>query len=66
MVIWWNDKTKLGRYLWWSLKSKIHFFIKGKLLVDIKNGFNCILKTKEETENLSIKIINFEKKIIDL
>ncbi|XP_023747565.1 kinesin-like protein KIN-12D [Lactuca sativa] len=40
--------------------------LRGKLLVDIKNGFDRISRKEEETGNLSIKITNFEKKILDL
>nr|KJB32406.1 hypothetical protein B456_005G239700 [Gossypium raimondii] len=37
--------------------------IKGKLLADIKNSFDRISKKEEETGELSIKLVTFEKKI---
>ncbi|OMO74183.1 Semialdehyde dehydrogenase, NAD-binding protein [Corchorus capsularis] len=40
--------------------------IKGKLLADIKNSFDRISKKEEETGELSVKLITFEKKISDL
>ncbi|XP_039039829.1 kinesin-like protein KIN-12D [Hibiscus syriacus] len=40
--------------------------IKGKLLADIKNSFDRILKKEEETGELSVKLVTFEKKINDL
>lgn len=40
--------------------------IKGKLLSDIKNGFDRISRKEEENQELSIKLTTFEKKISDL
>ncbi|KAK6253602.1 hypothetical protein QUC31_015322 [Theobroma cacao] len=40
--------------------------IKGKLLADIKNSFDRISKKEEETGELSVKLVTFEKKISDL
>ncbi|XVE93307.1 hypothetical protein REPUB_Repub01dG0180300 [Reevesia pubescens] len=40
--------------------------IKGKLLADIKNSFDRISKKEEETDELSVKLVTFEKKISDL
>ncbi|OMP01569.1 hypothetical protein COLO4_11727 [Corchorus olitorius] len=40
--------------------------IEGKLLADIKNSFDRISKKEEETGELSVKLITFEKKISDL
>lgn len=40
--------------------------LKGKLLADIKNSFDCISKKEEETGELSVKLITFEKKVLDL
>ncbi|KAK8518820.1 hypothetical protein V6N12_012061 [Hibiscus sabdariffa] len=40
--------------------------IKGKLLADIKNSFDRISKKEDETGELSVKLVTFEKKINDL
>ncbi|GMI74546.1 hypothetical protein HRI_001123900 [Hibiscus trionum] len=40
--------------------------IKGKLLADIKKSFDRISKKEEETGELSVKLVTFEKKINDL
>ncbi|XP_021285651.1 kinesin-like protein KIN-12D isoform X2 [Herrania umbratica] len=40
--------------------------IKGKLLADIKNSFDRISKKEEETGELSVKLVTFEKRISDL
>ncbi|XP_020534921.1 kinesin-like protein KIN-12D isoform X2 [Jatropha curcas] len=40
--------------------------LKGKLLADIKNSFDRILRKEEETGDLSTKLTTFEKKIFDL
>ncbi|GMJ12777.1 phragmoplast orienting kinesin 2 [Hibiscus trionum] len=40
--------------------------IRGKLLADINTGFDRISKKEEETGELSIKLVTFEKKINDL
>ncbi|GLU02988.1 hypothetical protein SLE2022_202120 [Rubroshorea leprosula] len=40
--------------------------LKGKLLTDIKNSFDRISRKEEETGELSIKLITFDKKISDL
>eukprot|EP00257_Ricinus_communis_P017920 XP_015576480.1 kinesin-like protein KIN-12F [Ricinus communis] len=40
--------------------------LKGKLLADIKNSFDRILRKEEETGELNTRITTFEKKIFDL
>ncbi|KAI3509543.1 hypothetical protein L1887_24905 [Cichorium endivia] len=40
--------------------------LRGKLLVDMKNGFDRISRKEEESVNLSIKVTTFEKKILEL
>lgn len=40
--------------------------IKGKLLSDIKNGFDRISKKEKENQELSVKLTTFEEKISDL
>ncbi|GFY89976.1 phragmoplast orienting kinesin 2 [Actinidia rufa] len=40
--------------------------LKGKLLADIKNGFDRISRKEDETGELTVKLITFEKKILDL
>ncbi|KAI3753210.1 hypothetical protein L2E82_25256 [Cichorium intybus] len=40
--------------------------LRGKLLIDIKNGFDRISRKEEESGNLSIKVTTFEKKILEL
>ncbi|GAV81504.1 Kinesin domain-containing protein/Kinesin-relat_1 domain-containing protein [Cephalotus follicularis] len=40
--------------------------LKGKLLADIKNSFDRILRKEEETGELTCKLITFEKNISDL
>ncbi|KAL7002771.1 hypothetical protein U1Q18_003927 [Sarracenia purpurea var. burkii] len=40
--------------------------LKGKLLADIKNGFDRIARKEDETSELAFKLKNFEKKITDL
>ncbi|KAL4281224.1 hypothetical protein GQ457_03G001460 [Hibiscus cannabinus] len=40
--------------------------IRGKLLADIKTSFDQISKKEEETGELSVKLVTFEKKINDL
>ncbi|KAK9136214.1 hypothetical protein Syun_015544 [Stephania yunnanensis] len=40
--------------------------LKGKLLVDIKNSFDRILRKEDETGKISAKLNSFEKKILDL
>ncbi|KAJ8763372.1 hypothetical protein K2173_002255 [Erythroxylum novogranatense] len=40
--------------------------LKGKLLADIKNSFDRILRKEEETGHLTVKLNDFDKKIFDL
>ncbi|XP_022725985.1 kinesin-like protein KIN-12D isoform X2 [Durio zibethinus] len=40
--------------------------IQGKLLADIRHSFDRISKKEEETDELSVKLVTFEKKICDL
>ncbi|KAF4366869.1 hypothetical protein F8388_013934 [Cannabis sativa] len=40
--------------------------MKGKLLCDIKNGFNRISKTEDENKELSAKLTSFDEKISEL
>ncbi|KAK4848274.1 hypothetical protein QYF36_011166 [Acer negundo] len=40
--------------------------LKGKLLADIKNSFDRISRKEEETGEISVKLITFEKKVSDL
>ncbi|KAF9600599.1 hypothetical protein IFM89_011128 [Coptis chinensis] len=40
--------------------------LKGKLLVDIKNSYDRILRKEDEAGRLSAKLSSFEKKILDL
>ncbi|GMH13425.1 hypothetical protein Nepgr_015266 [Nepenthes gracilis] len=40
--------------------------LKGKLLADIKKGFDCISRKEDETGELSLKLSTFKEKILDL
>ncbi|GJX38687.1 kinesin-like protein KIN-12D [Tanacetum coccineum] len=40
--------------------------LRGKLLADIKNSYDRVLRKEEEADKLSIKTTSFEKKILDL
>ncbi|KAI8554401.1 hypothetical protein RHMOL_Rhmol05G0095900 [Rhododendron molle] len=40
--------------------------LKGKLLADIKSGFDRISRKEDETGELTVKLTSFEKKILDL
>ncbi|CAL5333677.1 unnamed protein product [Camellia sinensis] len=40
--------------------------LKGKLLADIKNGFDRISRKEDETGELTVKLTTFEKKLLDL
>nr|GEU36893.1 kinesin-like protein KIN-12D [Tanacetum cinerariifolium] len=40
--------------------------LRGKLLADIKNSYDRVIRKEEEADKLSIKMTSFEKKILDL
>ncbi|XP_030523084.1 kinesin-like protein KIN-12D isoform X2 [Rhodamnia argentea] len=53
-----------------NLRSKkeleVFRILKGKLLADIKNSFDRILRKEEEAGDMSNKLTGFEKKLLDL